>query len=104
MKHFALFACTAVFWQPAFSQTLINGSRTITGTLNACTSNAGSDAYVCPLSFTAYTEGLHVQVKADVANVGAACLNINGLGCKTIKKVTGGITTDLTDNDIRIGQ
>jgi hypothetical protein len=38
------------------------------------------------------------------ANTGAASLDPCGFGAKTIKKVAGGITTDLADNDIRSGQ
>jgi hypothetical protein len=52
----------------------------------------------------AYATGICYQFKADVANTGAATINFNALGAKTIKKVGGGITTDLADNDIRVGQ
>jgi hypothetical protein len=44
------------------------------------------------------------RFKANTANTGAASLNVNSLGAKTIKKVQGGITTDLDTNDIRSGQ
>jgi hypothetical protein len=41
---------------------------------------------------------------ANTANTGAATINFNSLGAKTIVKVAGGITTTLADNDIRSGQ
>lgn len=53
---------------------------------------------------SAYTTGTHYRFKANTANTGAATLNVNSLGAKTIKKAAGGITTDLADNDIRSGQ
>lgn len=66
----------------------------------------GSDAYAITLSPapSAYQTGAHYRFKANTANTGAATLNVNSLGAKTIKKVAGGITTDLSDNDIRSGQ
>lgn len=69
--------------------------------------DAGStDAYSITLSPapSAYTIGTHYRFKANTANTGPCTLNINSLGAKTIKKVAGGITTDLVDNDIRAGQ
>lgn len=91
---------------PAGAQTKINGSRVLEGTLNYCESAAGNDTYACSLSpaIVGYVTGGIYHFKADVANTGAATLNLNGLGAKTIKKVAGGVTTDLADNDIRAGQ
>lgn len=69
--------------------------------------DAGSnDTYVATLSPVpaAYVTGEHYRFKANTANTGAATINFNGLGAKTIKKAEGGITTDLADNDIRAGQ
>lgn len=69
--------------------------------------DAGStDAYAfCPtISVAAYTTGMRVYFSANTANTGAATLNICTLGAKTLKKASGGITTDLDDNDIRAGQ
>lgn len=69
--------------------------------------DAGStDAYVVTLSPApaAYVTGQHYRFKANTANTGACTVNFNGLGAKTIKKASGGITTDLDDNDIRAGQ
>jgi hypothetical protein len=69
--------------------------------------DAGStDTYVVTLSPapTSYVVGQHYRFKANTANTGACTVNFNGLGAKTIKKAAGGITTDLADNDIRVGQ
>jgi hypothetical protein len=65
-----------------------------------------NDSYVVTLSPapSAYATGQHFTFKANTANTGAATLNVNSLGAKTIKKVAGGVTTDLSDNDIRSGQ
>lgn len=62
-------------------------------------SATGSDAYaitVAPAP-TAYVTGQKFTFKADVANTGAATLNVNSLGAKTIKK---NVTVDLATNDI----
>lgn len=65
-----------------------------------------SDTYTATLSPApaAYVTGTHYRFKANTANTGAASINFNALGAKTIKKATGGLTTDLVDNDIRAGQ
>lgn len=65
-----------------------------------------SDTYTATLSPApaAYVTGQHYRFKANTANTGAATINFNSLGAKTIKKATGGITTDLDTNDIRAGQ
>lgn len=85
---------------------LINGDRVLVGTLNYCADAGSTDAYACNLdpAITTYITGAHYLFKANTANTGAATLNLNGLGAKTIVKVTGGITTTLRDNDIRVGQ
>lgn len=70
-------------------------------------SDAGStDAYAYTPSPApaAYVTGAHYRFKANTANTGAATVNVNSLGAKTIKKMAGAITTDLADNDIRAGQ
>lgn len=65
-----------------------------------------TDAYAMTLSPapSAYQTGALYRFKANTANTGPATLNVNGLGAKTIKKAEGGITTDLSDNDIHVGQ
>lgn len=62
-----------------------------------------SDTYVITLSPvpTAYTTGMVVLFKANTANTGAATLNVNSLGAKTIKK---NYNEDLADNDIKANQ
>lgn len=66
--------------------------------------DAGSDdTYVVTLSPVpaSYTAGMTVRFKANTANTGAATLNVNGLGAKTIVK-----SKDLTlhTGDIKAGQ
>ena len=65
-----------------------------------------NDTYTATLSpaITAYATGAHYAFSANTANTGAATINFNALGAKTIVKVAGGITTTLADNDIRAGQ
>lgn len=53
-----------------------------------------------PASLAAIT-GLPLTFKANTANTGAATLNVNSLGAKTIKKQHD---QDLSDNDIESGQ
>jgi nitrous oxidase accessory protein NosD len=94
---------------PSAAQTnLINGNLVVAGHENACTSATGTDAYACNLARTpttpAYVTGACYQFTADVANTGAASLNLSSMGVKTITKVAGGVTTPLLDNDIRPGQ
>lgn len=66
--------------------------------------DAGSnDTYVITLSpaLNAYVAGQKFSFKANTANTGAATININGLGAKTIVK---GVNTTLADGDIAAGQ
>lgn len=62
-----------------------------------------SDAYAITLSPapSAYAAGQEFRFKANTANTGAATLNVNSLGAKTIKKLND---QDLADNDIEVGQ
>lgn len=89
-----------------FGQTAVNGSRTIVGAVNYCADAGSSDAYACSLSpaITAYVTGAIYHFRANTANTGAATLNLNSLGAKSIVKAAGGVTTALADNDIRVGQ
>lgn len=89
----------------AFGQELINGSRTIAGTVNYCADAGSTDAYDCTITgLTAYMTGGEYSIKANTANTGAATVNLSAIGAKTIVKREGGITTALADNDIRAGQ
>lgn len=65
-----------------------------------------NDTYTATLvpAPAAYVTGEHYRFKANTANTGACTINFNSLGAKAIKKAIGGITTDLSDNDIRAGQ
>lgn len=66
--------------------------------------SVGTDAYAVTLTPVpaAYTTGMVVYFKAGTANTGAATLNVNSLGAKTIKKFGG--SADLNDNDIIVSQ
>lgn len=61
-----------------------------------------NDTYVITLSPvpTAYTNGMTIKFKANTANTGAATINVNSLGAKTIVKY---VNTTLADNDIAAG-
>ena len=74
------------------NSTLIYGAAT--GTANAY------EVALTPAP-TAYQAGMMLTFKANAANTGAATLNINGLGAKTIKKL---VSTDVAANDITLGQ
>jgi len=63
-----------------------------------------ADAYLVTVSatyLTSYTDGMCVKVKALNANTGAATINVNSLGVKTIVRPDG---TALQANDIVSGQ
>jgi hypothetical protein len=73
------------------------------GSVLACNDNGSTDTYVCNLTptLTAYTVGMVIFLKANTANTGAATININSLGAKSITKTRG---VALADNDIKAGQ
>lgn len=79
---------------------------TVDGKLNACIDAGSTDAYACSLtpSLSSYVIGQVFWFKAATANTGAATINLSALGAKTIKKVAGGVTTDLATGDIRANQ
>lgn len=66
--------------------------------------NSGSDAYTVTLSPipTSYVNGFVINFKADVANTGAATLNVNGLGAVAITKQNNEplVTGDIEANQI----
>lgn len=70
--------------------------------INGGTSNAGTDAYVATLTpaITAYAAGQLVEFQTDVANTGAATLNVNGLGAQALKKFG---SLDLSTGDLAAG-
>lgn len=63
----------------------------------------GTDAYEISLDSppSDYVAGMFILFRANTANTGAASLNVNALGAKTIKK---NYNADLNDNDIIAGQ
>lgn len=65
--------------------------------------SVGTDAYAITPSpaETAYVTGKEYTFKAGTANTGAATLNVNSLGAKTIKK---DVSTDLATGDILANQ
>ncbi len=71
-----------------------------------CADAGSTDDYACslPAAPSGYVTGASYHFKANTANTGAATVNFNSLGAKAIKKVVGGVTTALADNDIRAGQ
>lgn len=85
---------------------LINGSRVITGTLNAATTTGTATAYVLTLSpaIGAYVSNQCFTFKAHVANTGAATLNVNGIGALALVKFVGATATALAVGDIGTGQ
>lgn len=66
-------------------------------------STSGTDTYTATLSpaITSYVNGQRVYLKFTNANTGAATINLNGLGAKSIKKSGG---TDLAAGDISANQ
>ena len=76
-------------------------------TADYCADSGGTDAYACNLvpAINTYTVGRRYSFKANTANTTAATLQLNSIPTPvTIKKVLGGVTTDLETNDIRVGQ
>lgn len=69
--------------------------------LAQCDDAGANDTYTCTAAptVTSYT-GLKVLLTINTANTGAATLNIDAVGAKTIHKISGGITTTLADNDL----
>lgn len=80
----------------ALSKSVQNGSYSYAA------DSGGSDAYAITLAPvpTAYVAGMTIAFKANTANQGAATLNVNSLGAKTIKKFND---KDLSDGDIKAG-
>lgn len=69
-------------------------------------STSGNDTYAITISPapTAYVTGARYFFKPDTANTGAATLNVNSLGAKTIKKFANGTAVDLSTGDIAANQ
>lgn len=69
-------------------------------------SSAGNDTYAITLApaATAYTTGMLLTFKADVANTGAATINVNSLGAKNLKKFDSTGKVDVETGDILANQ
>ena len=94
-----------VVW-PQDQGLLINGSRTIAGTINAATTTGTGSAYLLALNppITAYIDKQCFTFKAHVTNTGAATLNVNGVAIRPLKKYVGTAVSDLVAGDITSGQ
>lgn len=105
MFKYLVLLCAMTF-SLAQAQVRINGNRILDGTLNYCADAGASDTYACNMSpaLASYISGACFTFKANTANTGAATVNFNSLGAKTIVKTTGGVPTDLATDDIRAGQ
>jgi hypothetical protein len=90
----------------AMAQQLINGSRVITGTLNAATTTGTSVAYVLPLNpaISAYVDKQCFTFKAHLTNTGPATLNVNTVGAVPLKRYVGGTAVELEAGAITSGQ
>ena len=82
-----------------FAGTINFAAAVTVAAVNYAADAQASDTYVITLSPApaAYTTGMHVTFKAATANTGAASLNVNSLGAKTIVKA---VSTTLANNDI----
>jgi len=72
------------------------------GTVNFAVDTGAANAYVAALdaSIASYTDGLSVVLRPINSNTGAATINVNGLGVKSIR-LTGGEV--LSANDMVVG-
>jgi hypothetical protein len=74
-----------------------------TGAYHYVVSSGSANAYVVATpALAAYAAGNIVRFKANFTNTGAATINVNSLGAKSIKKLDG--ATALAANDIISGQ
>jgi hypothetical protein len=84
--------------------TLVEGVINLSGRYGA---DAGSnDTYVASMTRAdaSYITGGYYALKANTVNTGAATVNYNSLGAKTIKKWESGSKVDLDDGDICANQ
>lgn len=73
--------------------------------LSCTAASASSTTYTCSITVapSGYVTNQQYMFVADVANTAAATINFNGLGAKTIKKLSAGAKVDIAANDIGIG-
>jgi len=79
-------------------------SAIVAGISNYAVDTGIANAYVIsinPSTLTAYTDGMTLRFRATNANTGAATINVNGLGLKTLVRPDG---TALLSGDIYAGQ
>lgn len=83
--------------------TILTRERGQSGADMLCSDSGGDDAYVCTLEYAppSYVAGMCLNLKVTTTNTGAATVDANTLGAKTIKTASGGT---LTDGDIIVGQ
>lgn len=101
-------AATELYFYPRFDQQLTEDQQDAVANLAQAilpyAADAGAnDTYAVTLTPapTAYTAGMVVNFKANTVNTGAATLNVNGLGAKTIVK---SLNLTLHNGDIKAGQ
>lgn len=93
---------TTLYFDPDYASYL-NTSTAQKGTFSYAADAGSNDTYVITLSPIplSYTTGMVIRFKANTANTGAATLNVNSLGAKSIVKDN---TRTLTTGDILAGQ
>ncbi len=72
--------------------------------LSCSAAGASTTTYTCSIAVapSGYVTNQEYMFVADVANTAASTINFNGLGAKTIKKLSAGVKTDVVANDIGI--
>ncbi len=70
--------------------------------LSCSAAGASTTTYTCSITVapSGYVTNQEYMFVADVANTAASTINFNGLGAKTIKKLSAGVKTDIVANDI----
>jgi hypothetical protein len=80
------------------STLVVDGAAIFEHSINQAVDAEASDTYVVSLGdIDAYERGLYITLWANTANTGAATLNVNSLGAKDIKTISG---ADPANNDI----
>jgi hypothetical protein len=107
IRYLLVLMCVGSMFLAPLQAAEINGNLVVHGSFNFCDA-AGStgDTYVCALPHNplAYHANTRYSFLASATNLGAATLNLNGLGAKTLKRQVGGALVDLVDGDIRAGE
>ena len=87
----------------AFTTAIAFAQNAVLRDLSCIAASASGTTYTCSIASapSGYVTSARYAFKADVANTGAATINFNSLGAKTIKKFAA---TDLVANDIQANQ